>query len=319
MATAPTPKKGPALPIIFLLITLGILVAGGYFIYTKVLNKSITSLTEQIPGVGNLVGQAMLPKLTEADFKDIDDPLIRKHLAKQYSQTKMTITSTSNGMDDNSRTTMTTDYRSDTDFRMHMIQFMNGKESQNMITIGDTTYLKDPTDNTWWMQKADKLEEKSEFKDLEEAYNPEEMKKEVMEKSTVTYKSLGEEACGKLTCHKYEEISGEQDSSSRIFWFDTKELLLRKEEAGYGEFMSISEYSYDNINVTAPSPTKQVPEGKSIYDMMASQMMEGAGVGEEYEELKKMMPSTQELEDLKKSFESGVNEYPVEEYSEEGY
>lgn len=301
MATTPT-KKGPALPIIFLLITVGILVAGGYFIYTKVLNKSISSLTEQVPGLGSMVSNSMLPKLTENDFKDIEDPLIRKHLAKQYSQTKMMITSSSDGMDDNSQTTITTDYRSDKDYRMHMVQMMGGKETQNMITIGDTTYLKDPKDGKWWMQKAETLTEQSKWTEVAESFTPEDIQKEVMEKTKVTYKSLGQEACGSLMCHKYEEVSGD-DSSSRIFWFDTQDLLLRKEQTGYGEYTTVTEYRYDNINVSAPSPTKEVPQGKSIYDMMADSYMEQSGYGDQLKDFESMMPSDTDLETMKNEME----------------
>lgn len=303
MATSST-KKGPALPIVFLLITVGIVVAGGYFIYTKVLNKNISSLTEQASGLGSMVGDAMMPKLTENDFKDIEDPLIRKHLAKQFSQTKMMITSSSDGLDDNSKTVVTTDYRSEKDYRMQMVQMMGGKETQNMITIGDTTYLKDQADGKWWMQKAEELKsEQSELTKLADTFSPKDIQEEVMEKNITTYKSLGQEACGNLTCHKYEEVLSGQDGSSRIFWFDTRDLLLRKEQTGYGEYTTVTEYSYDNITVTAPSPTKEVPEGKSIYDMMASQMMDSSGYGEQFEQLKKMMPSDAELESMKNEME----------------
>jgi hypothetical protein len=136
---------------------------------------------------------------------------------------------------------------------------------------------------------------------------------------------LGEESCGTLTCYKYQEGS-DADDTTRIFWFDTKDLLLRKEQTGFGEFVSVSEYSYDNINVSAPSPTKPVPEGKSIYDMMASQMMESSGYGEEFEQMKKMMPSQEELKQLEQemqsyqqseTYESAPEDYS--EYSEEGF
>ena len=82
--TAP-PKKG--FPVIVIAITLVILLAGGYFVfeYTKGASNPLSQL----------VTNSMTPKINEDMFKDIDDPLIRKHYAAQFSQTTFEIKSTS--------------------------------------------------------------------------------------------------------------------------------------------------------------------------------------------------------------------------------
>ncbi len=145
----------------------------------------------------------------------------------------------------------------------------------------------------------------------EEKFKPMDLKEEYT-KSNVTYKKLGEEACGGLTCYKYEEKQGSGDQSTRTFWFDTKELLLRKETNGYGEFKSTEEYSYDNLSVSAPSPTKEVPEGKSIYDYMVAGMM-GEDAANQMEEAKKMMPKQEEVEKMMQQYQKDYT--PTDEYA----
>ncbi len=274
-----SPKKsggcGPL--VLVLLLVLGVLAAGGYVVLTKFASGG-GAMGLLAGKVSELTGTALVPLISESELADIEDPLIRKHLVKQFSQRAYRVTGTSSGIG-NGKTVTETDFRSLTDFRMHMLQVMDGKEVSDIIIIGDTTYVKDYKDGAWWMQKQkDQKDKTTELVEDPERFTPESMKEEALKKTKVTYKSLGQEACGTLTCHKYEEIGGE-DSGKRTFWFDTKDLLLRREEGGFGEFTSTTEYSYDDISIKAPSPTKQVPEGKSIYEMSAGSMMQGAGAG----------------------------------------
>jgi hypothetical protein len=295
-------KKGVPLPLVFLLITLAILVAGGYFVFKFVLGRGenvIASLTQKAV---EMAGSEALFKLTEADLKDISDPLIRKHLVKQYSKIKFRMVSGSDGRGAGSSTSTTLDYRSEKDMRMQVIQTDGGKETSNMITIGDTTYIKDYKDNAWWMEKKQPVtpEAEAEVNKIKDEYTPEKLKEEVLKKDQITYKNLGEENCGvsapKMTCYKYEEVTGGEDAGKRVFWFDKQDLLLRKEQNSYGEFTSTATYYYDNVVVNPPSPTKPLPAGKSIYEMMY-----GAQSGSQ------KVPSQAELENMKNTFQQNEN------------
>lgn len=298
----PIAKKSSTLPIVFLILTIGILGAGGYVVYQTMNGKGT------LPGLpgGNvasvLTGNNSLMKISEADFADVSDPLIRKHLAKQYSTTKFKIMSSSDGRGSGGQSVVSVDYRSDKDVRMQMVQVDENKESLNMITIGDTRYLKDQTDGKWWMEKDKPNPSVSPKETPADTFTPEKWKEEAAKEAKATYNKLGEESCGSaaptLTCYKYEEVQGTADSGKRTFWFDKKDLLLRKEQNGYGEYTSESTYTYDNINVSAPSPTKPVPEGKGIYEMMFSGMMPTTNTGSSNADSGNGMPSAAEQEQM---------------------
>lgn len=304
-STKPTPSGGSKLPIVFLLLTVLMLAAGGYYVYGMFTGGSMPGLKmpEQLT---QLTGKGMM-RVSESDFKDIDDPLIRKHLAAQINIGKYRIRSTSSGMDGEQLMELV---MSGEEVHYHMVQSAGGKEMVNMITIGDTTYLKDQKDGKWWKQVAKPETESTKTEEMQDTFKPADFKEEYTKNVGVEYKSLGEESCGSLTCHKYEEITSSSPEGKRTFWFDTKELLLRKEVHGFGEFQSTMEYSYDNLSIKAPSPTKDVPEGKSVYDYMVTGMM-GEDASQEYEAAKKMMEQYQS-EDY--SMPEGYDELPPEDY-----
>jgi hypothetical protein len=311
-----TPKgKSPALPILFLCITVGILGVGGFVVY-KTVNKSGGSPLNMVKDLAG--GNAFMPRATENDFASISDPLIRKHLAAQVNVGSYRTTSTSNGMGKNDSQVMEFEIKGQ-DVSFRMAQTIDGKPTSDMITIGGVTYVKDFKDNSWWMQKAKPVSETDSKKD-ENEYKFDDIKDEYMKKVDVVYTKLGEEACGARTCYKYQEVSDDNKEAKRIFWFDTKELLLRREESGFGEFTSVSEYTYD-VTVKAPSPTKQVPEGKSIYEYMIATPTLSEDDKASMKEYEKMMNSP-ETEKMMKQFESMMpqgssNDY--EDYEEVGY
>jgi hypothetical protein len=207
----------------------------------------------------------MSQRVKESDFSFIDDPLIRKHFAAQANQSTFRVTTHADigtkGSSQVSEMQLVGD-----DMRFHSWQEIGGKKQGEMIAIGDTTYVKDAKENVWWKQTVKPEEQKEMDSQLE--IKTEDFKEEYTKDRKMTYKKLGEESCGDLACYKYEEIDPESKEGHRIFWFDTKELLMRKEESGYGEWRGTSVYEYDGISVTAPSPVKEVPAGKSVYDYM---------------------------------------------------
>lgn len=246
----PINSKGAVSPLIIIVI-LAVVGIGGYFLMQKggLPTPSVPTLTQ---------------RATEKDFEFIEDPTLRKHFVAQANKTDYRTKTVSPG----SGLTLVNEVQIRGDsFNTRDIESDGKKEIKHIIIIGDTTYLKDYADNKWWKQTI-KLEEQK-----EEEKAPEEPKdfKEEYSKPNITYKSLGKEACGPsagsgLTCFKYEQILPESPEVKRIFWFDDKDYLLRKDQAGFGEFIATVEYSYDGINIQAPSPTKDVPEGKSIYE-----------------------------------------------------
>jgi hypothetical protein len=290
------------LPIIFLIVTVGILAAGGFFVYKTLQNGkmpspvSLGNITNPLQKAQELVGGSSFPKATESDFSFIEDPIVRKFMVAQSNVTKYRTKSTSSGLGADQLITSEVQMTGDK-FSMRTIRAENGKEVSHTIDIADTNYAKDYKDNTWWMEKAKPVptitqEEAPKVMD----WKAEDIKVD-FEKNKPTFTKLGEENCGAsaptLTCYKYQEKSGEITS---IIWFDKNQYLLRKQQSKFGEFDSTMEFSYDNISITPPSPTKAVPEGKSIWEMEAgigSEINEGSG-----------MPSAKDLESAKKLLKS---------------
>jgi hypothetical protein len=228
---------------IIIVVVLAVLAVGGYLLYKS----------GALPTGGGL---GVSQRVTEKDFEFVSDPLLRKNFVAQANANEVRSVTQSSGKG----TKDTTEYQVKGDnFSYRMKEEDGEKEISHTIIIGDTTYIKDYSDNSWWKQTA-KPEETEEVADT-----PEDLKESLMMEDPSLYKNLGTEACGNLTCHKYEQTFKEFPGK-RTFWFDTKKFLLRKEESAYGEFTSTVEYSYDGINISAPSPTKDVPEGRNIYE-----------------------------------------------------
>lgn len=288
-------RGNAALPILFLLITIGILAAGGYFVYKTVTNGQVpnplTAVQKLQDVTGSIASSATRPKISENDFSFIEDPLVRKHMAAQANVTKYRTTSTSSGLGANEEMVSEIDMSTDT-LKMRTIRNEKGKEVSHTIDLGDTTYAKDYSDGKWWKETIKPGPTPTGEPDQKVLdWKPEDIKQE-MTKEKVTYTKLGEEACGKLMCYKYKEQMGEV---TRDFWFDKNQFLLRKQVAAFGEFSSTMEFSYDNVSLTAPSPTKDVPAGKSIWEMSVPLGGADAGSG---------LPSSKDMESLKKTIDS---------------
>ncbi len=230
------------------------LLAGGYFFMSF---RGGGSPLSALPGV--------TPRVSEKDFEFITDPVMRKHFVAQANATAFRTKTDSSGKG----TVDTTEVQMQGDqFRWRSTVNDKGKDISDAIYIGDTTYIKDFSDNKWWKQTI-KPEKTTQTQKATEN-KPIDIKEEVdKEKDKLNFKALGKEACGNMMCYKYE-ISFGSDSGKQTVWFDDQKYLTRREESSFGEFKTAVEYSYDNINVSPPTPTKDVPEGKNIFEFLYS-------------------------------------------------
>ena len=235
-------------------LTLSVLLSGCKQVGQRVQQKAQDAVT-----------QVQTALLSESDLSGIKDPLVRKNFVAQANAKSYRIVTSSSGKGEGSTTTEI--QISGSSVKFHTLMAIGGK-SQEMIVIGDTTYVKDPQDGSWWKQvsKPEKSEEKgSTFK----APSIQEIKDEFTKKqNTAEFKQLGTEACGALSCYKYQEVDNGDTGSGRTFWFDNKDYLLRKDEQKFGEFTSTNVYTYDSVNITAPAQAKDVPEGHNVYEYM---------------------------------------------------
>lgn len=76
----------------------------------------------------------------------------------------------------------------------------------------------------------------------------------------ITYKKLGTEACGSLTCFKYQVSGTVTGGGTQYVWFDNKDYKLREwsatDASGNTTDMKVT---YQAINITAPSPVQNFP------------------------------------------------------------
>lgn len=130
----------------------------------------------------------------------------------------------------------------------------NGKENSNMITISDTTYTLDYSDNKWWKQTA-KPEDMSEMEDMITDFS-DESGEDMIDKTKYTF--IVKEDCANLTCFKYEVEMPGSESNKQFIWFDDRDYLLRRiSMVDTSGVTSDTTYSYDTIKISTPSPLKE--------------------------------------------------------------
>jgi hypothetical protein len=245
----------PVIAIVAVVVVLA-LAGGGFFALGKM------GKTSGLPGVG---GVPSLTGLTLNPNCEYNDPELCKFMNNWKEQKNYTVKSLS--ADKEGKVESLMELAGDNLFHQMMTQ--NGKEMFNMIVIKDITYTKDLSDNKWWKQKAEKPKEL----DNETVFQVEEKSETGKEiKDQTTYKSLGKEGCGKLQCFKYEVINPDNKEGTEYLWFDDKEYLLRKvRNEGKDGSYSESEYSYDKVSISEPSPIKEAAQGQLIVPGMSEQ------------------------------------------------
>lgn len=250
-----------AVPIAAIIAIIVALLAGGYF---------MASRSGNVPALpGGIGAPALNPNCK------FNDPDLCKFVNNWKEITNYTAKSVSTSKE--GKFEALTEF-SGTD-RFHMTTSQNGKENYNLITIGDTTYTKDYSDNKWWKQKQTKqaqdIKTESEFKvDTTQA------------EDKTTYKLIGKEACSSLQCFKYQVLDPAFKDMTEFIWFDDREYLLRKTRTESAGSVDETEYSYDKVTINEPSPTKDAQPGESVAPA-------GNVPGFSQEELKKIQEESQ--------------------------
>lgn len=139
---------------------------------------------------------------------------------------------------------------------------VNGRPMYDIITIDQTTYTKDFSDNKWWkqLQDSDSQTSQADIKfDIPSATassSPD---------ARVTFQSLGKEGCGQLTCFKYQSITGTDPDSAETFWFDDVQYRLRQTQTNNPDgTKSTAIYTYNPVTIQIPADTKEPADGQTI-------------------------------------------------------
>lgn len=178
--------------------------------------------------------------------------------------------------------------------KSHIVYSEAGKENFNVITISDTTYTKDYSDNKWWKQKQPKEEKKLET----QANIKEDIAKTEAPEDKTTYKKIGMESCGSRQCFKYQVIDPANTDTTDYLWFDNSEYLLRRERnEGKDGSVTDTAINYSGVNINAPSPTKDakpdqiiLPTGGALPGMTKQQTQDLQKAAEDTQKASQQAP-----------------------------
>jgi hypothetical protein len=122
----------------------------------------------------------------------------------------------------------------------------------NAITLNDISYYQTETDGPWITYGADTTSDTATTEDSG-------LTSFIDSMDTTTYTKLAKEACGNLTCFKYQVIDTEQ-TGTLYAWFDTEDYLLRQfyQSDDSGSFtMTIT---YQAVTIPTPSPVEDMSD-----------------------------------------------------------
>ncbi len=239
-----------ALVVVLIVVVVAVVGAVGWYVFNKQkksTNGSVTDLVKQ--------------SATKCDSEDKD---ICKFFASWKDNKYYSVDTTTTAAGQTS--TMKMQYVA-TD-KYHFVT--TGEGAMEIITIGNDTYTK--SGDTWYKQTQKKDDTTTKLKD-ETTTDFKEPTTDQASTQAPTYKLIGKEACGKLTCFKYQVVDPNAKDTTEYIWFDTKDYQLRKESTQTGDTKSESTFSYDKVEINVPSPVKElgpnqvVVPGQGVVDL----------------------------------------------------
>lgn len=231
------------------IVIIGVLVLGGIgFIAWRVMSANQA-------GTGQ---SAELKKALESAKCDYSDKDLCKFFVsyRDLADTKVSSTQVAEG-----KTTSSTYESTDKGKKYHMIMQVEGSPYE-VIGIDNTIYTKDQSDGKWWKQTIEPAKE-SDYKGDYNYNFQEPAATETPDKTS--YKKIGTEACGNLTCFKYQIIDPNSTDIKQYMWFDNKDYQMRRYRTENNDGSSTDQtFSYAKVTINVPSPTKDLPANSYI-------------------------------------------------------
>lgn len=247
----------------------------GYFVYNKNKDSGATAADKALQ-------QAL--KNAKCDYDDKD---LCKFFTSYKEQKYYTVNTTSKSDGKTSNMTLKSEDSDKSYFKL------NGEVSYEVVTIGQTTYTK-AANGTWWKQTA-KNDTATTLKD--EASPQLSEPEPTAEADKITYKKIGTEKCGNLTCFKYQMIDPSDTKTTSYLWFDNKDYQLRRvQTTSEGSTMDAT-YSYAKVSISEPSPVKELGENQYLMPGQSEPTTLPASNG--------TMPSDEELRKLMEQYQQG--------------
>lgn len=243
-----------------------LLVAMGVFFYQRQTQPS----SEQQAALQEMLAECRY----DADFC--------RYMAAQAAAMKQGVVITSSSQIEG--VTAISEMRMDKDGNWSSDTYMGDKLQSSMVVFEGSTYTKDLQDGAWYVFSSASSNETTPTKE----FDPETTFEYDDEEMTIT--KIGQEACGELTCDKYEIVLPADEDAVALekyyLFVDTKEHLARKIEMTFAEGSSVMECRYEAVTISKPSPIKEMPS----FTMPDT---EGAAVDAAGE-----MPSQEEIEQM---------------------
>lgn len=247
--------------------------AVGWYVYNKNQDKPSNSLDASVQ-------EAIKNAKCEYDDKDLC-----KFFSGWKAQQYYTMASTSEA--DGQKTSMT--IMAEGDDKSHMK--VDGEMSYEVITIGKTTYTK-AADGTWWKQTLPETEADKYTADSQLSIDEPEGDNNDVTKTS--YKKLGKEACGDLTCFKYQEVDPSSKTTTYL-WFDDKDYQLRRTQTVEEDGSKYdATFSYSKVSISEPKPVKELgPNQYLVPGQSEPTTLPATGDGPSPEELEALMQQYQ--------------------------
>jgi outer membrane lipoprotein-sorting protein len=226
--------------IILVVVVLGVIGFVGYTVMNK--NKKTTP---------SLAGTA-LTKAAKDDCEKKNDKNICKFFTSWKASTKYRMTAT----DPSGAKSV---YEADGN-KSHIVT--TGETSFEVITIDKTTYTK--AGSVWYKQTIKQPDQDVASNYKEDFKEPADDSSAKPTEDKTVYKSLGKEACGKLTCFKYEIVDPSAADEKQYIWFDDKDFQLRRSRTENKDGVSEQTFEYSNVTINTPSPVKELGPNQYI-------------------------------------------------------
>jgi hypothetical protein len=126
-----------------------------------------------------------------------------------------------------------------------------GSTSFASIQIGNTSYIKSPGSTSWTKYTSNAPATTNPASNIKASFSD----SSTPAAQQIHYKKLGTQACGKLTCLKYQIIDPASAGTTQYAWFDTKDYRLQQwySKAADGSTNTFA-ITYAAVKISVPSP-----------------------------------------------------------------
>lgn len=227
------------LPIILVLVLA--LAGGAYYFFSQKNNPQVAEKAAEKAAVAEMLANCQY-----------DKEICNYFVAQAKAMEQGVVISTTANLEDYGVTTSEMKMNGND---MEINSYKDGELESSMISFAGVTYFKDLKDGSWYFMGnvgENVGDPKENLMEIQATYNEENLDMQI--------KKVASEACGNLTCDKYEMIDllGEEENKTYV-WIDTKEHLARKMEFAFQGGSNVMEYKYEAVQITKPAPIKEMP------------------------------------------------------------